>query len=400
MKKNKKIIFGLSLLLIVVVGVSLAIVIQLDNPFANESENSTVVNESSEEARSTTTDTSQESSEESSEGSTGPEENPYEGEFELPIVNASGYAPVDLAVKSQADSDAETEETLEPGTAFKILQEDGDWWEIEWEGTQGWVEHQYAFINLPDVLPSAAYDNTNTYSSLYRSSGVDIPEVTNATLYDGKADNERLGKEEFVIPVLYTTAKKISNAQSQALENGETLLIYETYRPHNAQEKVFDQLTKLADTNDTVNAGADTPPWAMSWFINDEVSNHQMGFAIDVSLAQIDEQETTFYGDYSVDVVEDYTEYDMPTPMHELSSASAVFTHPVTSFDPDAWKEAELRPEMNQAALALQEYFVNAEMTPLASEWWHFNDLEAREEVKDHKSDGEYTITDVLSTEP
>ncbi|MCF1632312.1 hypothetical protein [Tetragenococcus koreensis] len=55
---------------------------------------------------------------------------------------------------------------------------------------------------------------------------------------------------------------------------------------------------------------------------------------------------------------------------------------------------------MNQAALALQEYFVNAEMTPLASEWWHFNDLEAREEVKDHKSDGEYTITDVLSTEP
>lgn len=68
--------------------------------------------------------------------------------------------------------------------------------------------------------------------------------------------------------------------------------------------------------------------------------------------------------------------------------------------DPDAWKEAELRPEMNQAALSLQDYFVNAGMTPLASEWWHFNDLEAKDQVEDHESDGEYSITDVLSSQP
>jgi len=396
LKRNKKIILGLMLVIMVAAAISFLIFNNVVNPSTDQTETSTFANNSSEEA-SSTTDTSQESS---SEEPAQQEENPYEGEFELPVKNASGFAPIDLDVKSEADDDAKTQETLTPGTAFRILQEEGDWWEVESDEAKGWVQHQYAFINLPDVVPSAVYNNTNTYSSLYRSSGIDIPEVTNTSLYDGKADNERLQKEEFVIPVLYTTAKKINDAQSQALENDESLLIYETYRPHNAQKKVYDQLTELADENSTVKAGADTAPWEMFWFIHDDVSNHQKGYAIDVSLAQIDEQETEFYGDYSVDVVKGYTEYDMPSPMHELSVASAVFTAPVTALDPDAWKEAELRSEMNQAALSLQDYFVNAGMTPLASEWWHFNDLEAKDQVEDHESDGEYSITDVLSSQP
>lgn len=402
MRKNKKITLGIILVLLVVAGISLFIFTQLNTSSTNETASSTTSSQHSaqESTSSSSSSASSESSQESTQDSEPPEENPYEGTFDLPIENASGYASIDLPVKEQTDEDAKTQETLSAGEAFKILQEDGDWWEIEYEGTQGWVEHRYAFINLPDVLPSAAYDNTNTYSSRYRSSGIDIPEVTDTSLYDSKTENERLGKEEFIIPVLYTTAKKIYEAQSQALANNETLLIYETYRPHSAQEKVYDQLSKLADENDTVKAGADTEPWEMFWFINDEVSNHQMGFAIDVSLAQIDEQETEFYGDYSVDVVKDYTEYQMPTPMHELSSASAVYTSPVTAVDPDAWKQAQLRPEMNQPALALQEYFVNAGMTPLASEWWHFNDLEARDQVEDHESSGDFTMTEVKNSAP
>jgi len=387
---------GLILAVIVAAGVIFLISNNVVNLSTNQTENSTFASKSSEES-SSTTDTSQSSS---TKEPVQQEENPYEGEFELPIKNASEFAPIDLDVKSEADDDADTQETLTPGSAFRILQEEGDWWEIETPETKGWIQHQYAFINLPDVLPSAVYNNTNTYSSLYRSSGIDIPEVTDTSLYDGKADNERLEKEEFVIPVLYTTAKKIYDAQSQALENDESLLIYETYRPHDAQKKVYDQLTELADENSTVKAGADTAPWEMFWFIHDDVSNHQKGYAIDVSLAQIDEQETEFYGDYSVDVVKGYTEYEMPSPMHELSAASAVFTAPVPALDADAWKEAELRPEMNQAALTLQDYFVNAGMTPLSSEWWHFNDLEAKDQVEDHESDGEYTITDVFSSEP
>lgn len=402
MKRNKKVTLGIVLALLVIAGVSLVIFTQLRTPSTNEAANSTMSSQSStqESSASSSSSASSESSQESTEDSEPPEENPYEGTFELPIENASGYASIDLPIKEQADEDAETQETLSPGEAFQILQEDGDWWEVDYEGNQGWVEHRYAFINLPDVIPSAAYDNTNTYSSHYRSSGIDIPEVTNTSLYDSETYNERLGKEEFIVPVLYTTAKKIYEAQSQALEYDETLLIYETFRPHSAQEKVYEQLSELADENDTVKAGADTPPWELFWFIDEGVSNHQEGFAIDVSLAQIEEQETEFYGDYSVDVVKDYTEYQMPTPMHELSSASAVFTSPVTAIDPDAWRQAQLRPEMNQPALVLQEYFVNAGMTPLASEWWHFNDLEARDQVEDHESDGDFTLQETRNSEP
>lgn len=401
MKKNSKIILAILLLLLVVISASLIIFIELKSTPANQTDGTTTVNENSKQKNhSISSDSTSETTYDSTEESEPPEEKPYEGTFDLPIENATGYAPIDLPVRNQADQDAKTRETLTPGAAFKILQEKDDWWEIEYEGDKGWIEHRYAFINLPDVVPSAVYDNTNTYSSRYRSSGIDIPEVTSTTLYDSKTDNERLGKEEFIIPVLYTTAKKIYDAQTQALDNNETLLIYETFRPHKAQEKVYNQLKKLADENETVKAGTDTDPWEMLWFINDDVSNHQMGFAIDVSLAQVDEQKTAFYGDYSVDAVQDYTEYQMPTPMHELSSASAVYTSPVTAVDPDAWKQAQLNPEMNEPALRLQEYFVNAGMTPLASEWWHFNDLEARKEVEDHKSKGEFTITEVKSTAP
>lgn len=192
------------LVIMVAAAISFLIFNNVVNPSTDQTETSTFANNSSEEA-SSTTDTSQESS---SEEPAQQEENPYEGEFELPVKNASGFAPIDLDVKSEADDDAKTQETLTPGTAFRILQEEGDWWEVESDEAKGWVQHQYAFINLPDVVPSAVYNNTNTYSSLYRSSGIDIPEVTNTSLYDGKADNERLQKEEFVIPVLYTTAKK------------------------------------------------------------------------------------------------------------------------------------------------------------------------------------------------
>ena len=37
-------------------------------------------------------------------------------------------------------------------------------------------------INLPDIIPSIIYDDTNSYSSLFKSSGIDIPNVTGKKL--------------------------------------------------------------------------------------------------------------------------------------------------------------------------------------------------------------------------
>ncbi|MFZ2848026.1 MAG: SH3 domain-containing protein, partial [Trichococcus flocculiformis] len=300
----------------------------------------------------------------------------YEGDLELPVNGATGYASVRVDLKATADAGSETISELEAGTAFEVLEEVGDWWYVRTATESGWVQHLYCFINLPDVVPSIIYDNTNTYASKFASSGKTIPGITGEALYDGKAYNMRLGKVSDIEPVLYSMSKKIHLAQQAALEEGNTLVIYEGYRPFFAQKLTVDALTTLAAADPEVMAGINTHPWDTNWFIATSISNHQMGYAIDVTLAKITEQQEFVIGDYTATAVTGYTEYTMPTTIHELSMASATFTGPVKSSSPTAWLQANLADTMNEAAILLQRYCTDAGLTPLASEWWHFNDLD------------------------
>lgn len=330
----------------------------------------------------------------------GPAIRMYDGIFELPVTGATGYAPVKLNLKSSATADSETIGFITEGTGFKILDEEADWWLIESGDLSGWLEHQYAFINLPDVIPSIIYDNTNTYSSQFASSGKSLPGISNAALYSGKTFNERLKREEFIMPVLYTMAKKIQKAQEEALIEGDSLKIYEGFRPYSVQKAVVKGLTDLANHDAEVKAGINTPPWGITWFIVDGVSNHQLGYGIDVSLVKIVSKEDIAIGDYSSIRIIDYKEYEMPTQIHELSSASAVFTEGVTSKSATAWKNAVYTASMTEGAKRLQKYNTNAGMTPLASEWWHFNDLEAREETANNRSTGNFILQEIYSSIP
>jgi len=324
----------------------------------------------------------------------------YEGDLELPVIGATGFTSVQLELKESASQDSRTLQLLEPGTAFEIIQEDGDWWFIQNENSNGWVLHKYCFINLPDVIPSIIYDNTNTYSAKYVSSGKSIPNITGQPLYQGKTFNKRLGKEEFIVPVLYSMSKKIHLAQQYALADGNSLLIYEGYRPYAAQQAIVNELSKLATIDFEVAAGISTAPWSINWFIATNVSNHQVGYAIDVSLAKVNSIESVVIGNYAVNEITNYTEYTMPTPIHELSFASATFKYPVSAISPTAWKNVKLSDKMNEAAINLQTYNTKAGLTPLASEWWHFNDLDALNEVKDHSSTGGYVLTEIYSEIP
>ncbi|TDQ42663.1 D-alanyl-D-alanine carboxypeptidase family protein [Aureibacillus halotolerans] len=324
----------------------------------------------------------------------------YDGPLELPIRGATGYASIDLALKTEPGESAQTERTMKAGTGFEILNEEGEWWYIKRGDVIGWLPHHYCFINLPDVIPSIIYDNTNTYSSMFTSSGYAIPNVTNQMLYSGKSYNKRLGKEEFIMPVLYSMSKKVHAAQQHALADGNSLKMYEAYRPYSVQKKVVNELTALAKQDAAVKAGINTPPWGITWFITDGVSNHQMGYAIDVSLSKVKATSETTIGHYSVTEITDYTEYQMPTRIHELSGSSAIFTLPVNSNSPTAWKNATYTSSMNEAAINLQRYSTAAGLTPLASEWWHFNDLEAREQILDRPSQGHYSLTEVYSSPP
>ena len=324
----------------------------------------------------------------------------YEGDLELPVNGATGYASVLMDLKATADAGSETISELEAGTAFEVLEEVGDWWYVRTATESGWVQHLYCFINLPDVVPSIIYDNTNTYASKFTSSGKTIPGITGEALYDGKAYNMRLGKVSDIVPVLYSMSKKIHLAQQAALEEGNTLVIYEGYRPFFAQKLTVDALTTLAAADPEVMAGINTHPWDTNWFIATSISNHQMGYAIDVTLAKITEQQEFVIGDYTATAVTGYTEYTMPTTIHELSMASATFTGPVKSSSPTAWLQANLADTMNEAAILLQRYCTDAGLTPLASEWWHFNDLDARFATEDNSSKGEYLLDATMSEAP
>ncbi|WP_139069997.1 M15 family metallopeptidase [Bacillus sp. FJAT-27225] len=325
---------------------------------------------------------------------------PYKGELELPVAGATGYTSVDLYVKASANHNSENIEQMKAGTGFVILREEGDWWFIQRGEVTGWLPHTFCFINLPDVIPSIIYDNTNTYSSRFASSGKDIPNISKRPLYSGKAFNERLGKEEYIMPVLYTMSKKIFLAQQKALSDGDSLKIYEAFRPYSVQIGVVKGLSDLATKDAEVMAGINTPPWGISWFITNGVSNHQMGYAIDVSLVKVNAKNEVSVGDYTVTQITEYTEYEMPTPIHELSGASAIYTAPVTSRSPTAWKNMTYTKSMNDAAKKLQIYCTSAGLIPLASEWWHFNDLEAMNEIANNKGEGKFVLTEVYSVAP
>ncbi len=319
------------------------------------------------------------------------------GVLELPVSGASGYAAIKLNLREKPDTNSALIKELAPGTGFTILSEEGDWWNVEADGTTGWVYHKYCMINLPDVVPSIVYDDTNSYASIFRSSGKDIPEITGQQLYNVYTYNERLGYDEYIMPVLYGMAKKICAAQQKALSEGNTLVIYETYRPYEVQKQVVTQLTALTKTDEQVNAGINTEPWSMEWFINTNVSNHQKGYAMDVSLAKVDAREVKMSGIYGYEDVTEYTLHTMPTAMHELSNAAVSMSQPVSSKDAEAWKSVGPAETMNAEALLLRQYCTDAGLTPLASEWWHFNDLDCAGDIDGQNPAGQFYIESCYS---
>ncbi len=55
---------------------------------------------------------------------------------------------------------------------------------------------------------------------------------------------------------------------------------------------------------------------------------------------------------------------------------------------------------MNAPALGLQRYCTQSGLTPLSSEWWHFNDLDARSQILEHQGIGDFLISSIRSVAP
>jgi len=317
---------------------------------------------------------------------------PPEDNFELNVKGSTGYGVIDLAVRN---ADGKKIGTAPAGQMFTITGDtENRFWVQFPDGMTGTVSKTFTMVNLPDLIPSIRYNATNSYNSLFRSCEKPL-KITGASLYTGKTENKKLGYEEYNMPVLYFMAKKIAYSQALALSEGYTLVLYEAFRPLDVQKTVSADMQALMDSDKSVTDAISS--WGKGWFIAKGVSNHQQGYAIDVSLAKITETSAMTVDGQNLTIPTAYEELQMPTAMHELSPAAAALSYGVNSKSDSAWRKVPAAKGMTEGAKLLQQYCVAGGLTPLASEWWHFNDLESRSATGSAGS-GDFYITGIVST--
>jgi len=323
------------------------------------------------------------------------------GPLELPVEGATGWAAVAMPLYSEANTESSIVTDFDAGQVFVILREIDDWWYVRSSaGESGWVEHIGCLINLPDIIPSIVYNITNAYAAMTRSSGYEIPGVTGNKLYDAYSYNLRLSRDEFIAPSLYSTSKMLYAAQQIALESGDTIILHEAYRAYDSQQKSLALLKALIDSNEEVRNAINYGPWNLSWFMATKMSNHQRGAAFDVSLGKVLTHSIIQTGEVFIMRITEYDEYTMPTAMHELSPLAIALARPVTPRSRDAWRDVPLADTMTPGAVLLQNYFDKAGFTPIASEWWHFNDLDGVTVSTELGIEGSFFIGEILSVLP
>ena len=288
-----------------------------------------------------------------------------DSEFDLPLSGTGGYIAADI-------------QGIKAGTLCTVLGENGNDLIVKVDEKEFHVPNSCVLVNLPDLMPGIVYRNSNSQAALYMSSGYELEGITGEKLYQARFYNERLERTEYAMPVMYGMAKKIAAAQRAAMKDGYSLVIYETYRPFETQMKVRNALSDAMDLYPEVNAGINDGVWNSGWFIAQSLSNHQRGCAMDVSLGKVLKSERVLLNGYKYTKVHSYRLCDMPTEMHELSAAACTFLYGADSRSKTAWKNVPLSSSFTEDAKRLQKYYTDADLTPLSSEWWHFNDLDAQ----------------------
>ena len=281
-----------------------------------------------------------------------------------------------------------TKNKISVGTAFTIEGVQGDFFKVSIPGVSGYkyIQHKYIMINLADYIPSMVFQISNANSSIYKSSGYNIPNVTGTKLYaGGKVYNVRLRKNEYMAPVLYSVAKKLLIAQKSFLSKGYTIKVYDVYRPYSVSTKIYTALTNLYNSNQTVKnnilysygASGTRYQWDKGWFLASSVSTHNTGAAIDMTLAN----------------KSNGVEVSMPTAMHELSTKAIKYYSPNVSNVP-----ANYSKKMNTNSKLMDSVVTSSGLTPLASEWWHFQDSSSHNLIKGLSSTGcNFSVTKVYS---
>ena len=273
-----------------------------------------------------------------------------------PVSDLEGYS---------APSGGEVVGNVTAAKAYCVLDYKEGMFGVLLNGHTCYIDSNYCMINLPELLGSlCSYDITNSYASLYKVHEYEIPEVTDTVIlgYEAVATEEG----DFLVPLLYPTTQKLLKAAQEAMARGYRLKIYDAYRPNEATLDIFSRTeTILEDPIPEKPFSGDVPSdlpqteegeeitykllmtnneWNLANFLARGVSRHNLGVALDLTLETLEGGE----------------ELQMQTAMHDLS-----------------WYSVPSRNNTN--ADILKEIMMNAGMADLISEWWHFQDNEARD---------------------
>lgn len=247
------------------------------------------------------------------------------------------------------------------------------------ENVYGYIDSNYCMINLPEMIGDlCAYNITNSYASLYMAHGYEIPTVTGEVIKG--YENVRCEDYSFLVPLLYPTALKLEQAAFAAVEQGYRLVIYDSFRPRQATQALYAQAKNLEDSPlpestfsgepvedlPQVDEGhiltygelmTDFGRYTMNYFLAAGASRHNQGVALDLTLEKLSNGK----------------EVEMQTPIHDLSWYSEIERN-------------------NTGAKKLASIMNGAGFTGLVSEWWHFQDNEAR-----HTLAPEHTVSGVTA---
>ncbi len=253
------------------------------------------------------------------------------------------------------------------GTMLCVLDVQGDWFYVRVGNTYGYIDSRYCMINLPDMIGDIClYDITNSYSSLYMVHEFEIPEVTD-TVIKGYEKVE-LKKGTYLVPLLYPVAQKLEKAAFSAMEQGYKLKIYDSYRPNEATLDIYDRAGKFMEDpipekpftdkelTDLPVLGegeiltyralmTDNDRYSLANFLAKGGSRHNQGVALDLTLCK------------------NGKDLQMQTSIHDLSWYSESKSN-------------------NKNAKLLKSIMEGAGFGGLTSEWWHYQDNEAKKELE------------------
>lgn len=269
------------------------------------------------------------------------------GNFTATMYGALAWANRSITITKTASSSGTKVGTIPTGGKMTILSAEVSgtkFIKVKYGSTTGYINSDYIFINLPDVMPDVIYSISNASSSVFKTAGYSISNITGKNLYGfSKKYNSKIGKDTYYAPLLYPVAKKFQKAYNSAKSAGYNFKVYDTYRPRPVEELVTKHYKALYDSNSTVrnkvNYDASGNYWGYGWFMTTTgTSRHCQAIALDLALTDKNGKELS-----------------AQSKIHMLDTSS-------------------LRKYNNSVANKLSGFMTNAGFSTLASEWWHYED--------------------------